>query len=106
MFRLPEQPEDPNLPLVPVPAATRNQLLDFDYPDVVIARAAFFYAQTDPVMQPRAQTLEAGYKDVMYQLMERDKQVTDTPVINEWMLPVQAGLHSNIQWNPLHPYSN
>lgn len=92
MFRLPTQPEDHSLPLVPVPKEVREQLLDFDYPDVVIMRAAFFIAQTDPVMQPRAQTLEAQYKDLMYQLIERDERFTDSPYQNEWTLPITSSL--------------
>lgn len=107
MFKLPDQPEDPTLPLVPVPMALRQQLLDFDYPDVVIMRAAYFVAQSDPVMQPRAQTLEAQYKDLMYQLIERDERFTDSPVQNEWILPIVSDL--NGFGNPRshgHPHSD
>jgi len=98
MFRLP--PTD-----TVVPAGIRKQLLDFDYPDVVIARAAYFYAQTDPVMQPRVQTLEGNYKDLMYQLVERDTRHTDSAYINETIVPVQAGLYDEIHrhW---HPHAN
>jgi hypothetical protein len=39
MFRLPEQPEDPNDPLVEVPDEVRQQLLDFNYPDLIVGRA-------------------------------------------------------------------
>lgn len=92
MLRLPEQPEDPNLPIPPVPQAIRDQQLDFDYPDVIIMRAAWFVAQTDPVMQPRAQTLEGQYKDLMYQLIERDERFTDSPLQNDWLLPIQGDL--------------
>ena len=106
MFRLPEQPEDPNLPLVPVPAATRNQLLDFDYPDVVIARAAFFYAQTDPVMQPRVQTLEAQYKDLMYQLIERDEAHTDSPLSHEFFVPVTNSVRGVSHMYHQHPHAD
>lgn len=98
MFRLP--PTD-----TPVPMSIRKQLLDFDYPDVVTARAAYFYAQTDPVMQPRVQTLEGNYKDLMYQLIERDTRHTDSPYINETIVPVQNGLYDEIHrhW---HPHAN
>lgn len=92
MFRLPDQPEDPIDPLIPVSDAIRNQPVDFGFPDVIIARAAFMYAQTDPVMQPRAQSLEAQYKDLMYQLIERDDRHTDSPYLNEFFVPVQSGL--------------
>jgi hypothetical protein len=92
MFRLPSQPEDPNEALVTVPTEIREQEIDFPYPDVVILRAAFYYAQTDPVMQPRVQTLEAQYKDLMYQVIERDDRNTDTPYINGFSLGIQNGL--------------
>ena len=69
-----------------------GQLLDFDYPDLVISRAAFIYAQSDPVMQPRVQTLEAQYKDIMYQLIERDDRHSDTPYQNEYGLPMQSSV--------------
>lgn len=95
LFRLPLQPEDPNLPLVTVSDAIRNQFVDFDYPDLVIAKAAYFYAQTDPVMQPRVQTLEANYKQLMYQLIERDERHTDAPYQNEWNLGIQSSIRGN-----------
>lgn len=95
MFRLPETGEE-------VPDTIRRQLIDFDYPDVVIARAAFYYAQTDPVMQPRTQTLEANYKDLMYQVMERDERNTEMPFLNDFRLPVENGLVSQdtTHWHP------
>lgn len=85
MFRLPSQGKT-------VPTTVRKQLLDFPYPDAIITRAAYYYAQTDPVMQPRVPTLESDYKDVMYQLIERDTSNTDTPYINTFTLPIQSGL--------------
>lgn len=85
MFRLP-------VPGKTVPSTVRKQVLDFPYPDAIITRASFYYAQTDPVMQPRVPTLEEGYKDVMYQLVERDVANTDTPFSNTFTLPIQSGL--------------
>jgi hypothetical protein len=85
MFRLPETGKK-------VPTSVRRQSVDFPYPDVIIARAAWYYAQTDPVMQPRAQTLEEGYKDLMYQVVERDVSNTDTPFQNTFTLPIESGL--------------
>jgi hypothetical protein len=99
MFRLPDAG-------VEVPAAIRDQLIDFAYPDVVIARAAFYYAQADPVMQPRVPTLEDGYKNLMYSLIERDTQFTDSPYINETVLPVQNGLNDGSVLGHLHPHAN
>lgn len=87
MFRLPDIGET-------VPDNIRKQEVDFPYPDLVIGKAAYFYAQTDPVMQPRVQTLEANYKTLMYQLIERDVRNTDTPYINEYILPLDNGLIS------------
>lgn len=57
MFRLPQPSEDPLVETEPVPDEIRNQEIDFPYPDLIVLRAAYFYAQTDPVMQPRVQTL-------------------------------------------------
>jgi hypothetical protein len=85
MFRLPGQGKS-------VSTSIRKQLIDFPYPDVIVARAAYMYAQTDPVMQPRVQTLEGGYKDLMYQVVERDTSITDTPYMNSFILPLENGL--------------
>jgi hypothetical protein len=106
MFRLPEQPEDPNLPLVPVPAAIRNQQLDFEFPDAVLQRAAFYYAQTDPVMQPRVQTLEQEYKNTFYSLNERDDRNTDAPFLNEWSVPIQGDVNATSYQDWHHPHSD
>lgn len=84
----------------------RGQLLDFSYPDVVIMRAAYMVAQTDPVMQPRAQTLEAAYKDLMYQIIERDDRNTDSPFLNEFFVPVQNGLGGPAYGHHWHPHSD
>jgi len=93
MFRLPEQPEDPDEELVDIPTSVRTQLLDFDYPDVVISKAAYIYAQTDALMQPRVQTLEAAYKNLMYALIERDVRHTDTPLQNDFLLPISGSIY-------------
>ena len=92
MFRLPPLPDDPDTPVTDVPDMIRDQPVDFDHPDVIISRAAWLMAQTDPVMQPRAQYLEGQYKNVMYQLIERDDAVTDSPYTNEFFVPIQSGL--------------
>ena len=105
MFRLPEQPTDPEEPLVPVPSAVLNQEIDFAYPDVITMRAAYLYAQSDPVMQPRVQTLEAQYKDLMYQVIERDDRNTDSPYMNEFFVPIQGSLHVTGHFHG-HPHSD
>lgn len=101
-FAIPVPPEDPNAALVPVPAAVRAQEIDFPYPDLVVLRAAFLYAQTDPIMQPRVQTLEAQYKDLMYQIIERDDRMTDSPFLNDFTLGIQSGIHHDgpVHWHP------
>jgi hypothetical protein len=98
---------EPNMVRLPnpgktVPNAVRKQLLDFPYPDAITTRAAFYYAQTDPVMQPRVQTLESEYKNVMYQLIERDKANTDMPYLNEFIVPVENGIGPThvTHWHP------
>lgn len=83
-------PADPTVPMDPLVLA---QELDFDFPDVVTARAAWLYAQTDPLFQPRVQTLEDQYKNLMYQLIERDTAFTDTPDMNEVIVPVQGDIY-------------
>lgn len=99
MFRLPSDTA------TTVPKRIREQPIDFDYPDVIIGRAAYYYAQSDPVMQPRVQTLEADYKDLMYQLIERDTNHTDSPFINETIVPVQNGLFP-VAFHHRHPHAN
>jgi hypothetical protein len=106
MFRLPAVPTDPNAELEPIPAEVREQLLDFQYPDVVVLRAAFYYAQSDPVLQPRVQTIEAQYKDIMYQIIERDDRNTDSPYMNEWSVPVQGTLAGVDRMAHGHPHAD
>lgn len=106
MFRLPESPADVNAEIPEVPAEIREQLLDFEYPDAVLMRAAFFYAQTDPVMQPRVQTLEAEYKNFFYALNERDDRNTDAPFQNDYAVPIQGSINDTSSWDVLHPHSD
>ena len=73
--------------------AVRKQKVDFDYPDLVIMRAAYLYAQTDPLMQPRVQTLEANYKDRMYSLKERDERATDASYVNDFSMGIESSLN-------------
>ncbi|QYC53813.1 hypothetical protein SEA_EUGENEKRABS_43 [Microbacterium phage EugeneKrabs] len=99
LFRLPPIPEDPNDPPETVPQDVREQLVDFDVPTLVIAKAAYFYAQSNPLWQPRVQTLEANYKDLMYALTERDSRNTDAPYQNEWNLGIESGITDINPWS-------
>lgn len=105
MFRLPPVPENPGDPVIEVPDEIRDQPIDFAYPDVVIMRAAWYVSLTDPVMQPRAQTLEAQYKDLMYQIIERDDRFTDSPYQNEFTVPIQSDLMGQGMFHG-HPHSD
>ena len=100
MFQIPPVPDDPQEPVDEIPQEIRDQVIDFDFPDVVIARAAWLYAQTDPMMQPRVQTLEEQYKGMMYQLIERDTAFTDAPDQNEIIVPVQNDIYGESTWRP------
>ena len=85
-----------------------NQMLDFDYSDLVVAKAAQLYAETDPLMQPRVQSLESRYKDLMYQLIERDTQSSDSPFLNDYPIPMLASLDGSYS-DPLthgHPHAD
>jgi hypothetical protein len=106
MFRLPPVPEDPNEPMPTVPQDVREQLLDFDYPDLVLARATFLYAQSDPVAQPRVQTLEDQYKTLMYALTERDERNTDSAYQNDFFVPMDGDLFGHSALAHSHPHSD
>ncbi|QDF16996.1 hypothetical protein SEA_YELLOWPANDA_46 [Microbacterium phage YellowPanda] len=99
LFRLPPVPEDPDDPPETVPQDVREQLVDFDNPTLVIAKAAYFYAQSNPLWQPRVQTLDANYKDLMYALTERDGRNTDAPYQNEWTLGIESGITDVNPWS-------
>jgi hypothetical protein len=100
MFVLPVAPEDPDDPIVEIDPAVRTQVIDFAYPDVIWMRAAYYIAQSDPVMQPRAQTVEAQYKDLMYQAIERDDRFTDSPLQNDFAVPVQNDIYRETSVRP------
>ena len=101
MFRL--RPLEPD---GTVPITVREQLVDFDYPDLVIMKAAYFYAQTDPIMQPRVQTLEANYKELMYALVERDTRNTDSPYQNDWTLDIESSVNGGSSYGGGRPLAD
>lgn len=105
MHLLPPTPADQSEPQEPIDADTLAQPIDFPYPDLIILRAAFLYAQTDPVMQPRVQTIEAQYKDLMYQVIERDDRNTDSPFLNDFVLDIENGVPGQ-HLHHHHPHSN
>jgi hypothetical protein len=100
MFLLPEALEDELDDNEEFDEETLDQYIDFPYADVICMRAAFYVAQSDPVMQPRAQTIEAQYKDLMYQVIERDDRNTDTPFQNDFIVPVQNGIYPETSVRP------
>ena len=106
MFRLPAMPEDMNAEVPTVPQEVRDQILDFDNPDLVLARAAFLYAQSDPVAQPRVQTLEDQYKNMMYALVERDERNTDSAYQNDFFVPMDGDLFGAGNMPHSHPHSD
>jgi len=111
MFRLPETPyptrpgTEFGAPDVVIQPGVLKQEVDFDFPDLITARAAWLYAQTDPVLQPRVQTLEDQMESLKYQAIERDIAFTESPYMNEFHIPVQASIYpeqSHNRW----PVSN
>ena len=106
MFRLPLRPIDPNAPIPPVPDDVREQEVDFDYPDAIILKAAALIAQSDPVLQPRVQTLEEQYKDVMYNLKERDERHTDSPYMNDFFVPISSDIYGAGPIRHNHPHAD
>lgn len=104
-FQLPAPAADPYDPQPEIGRDVLDALVDFDYPDLVVAKATHLYSLTDPVMQPRAQTLEAHYKDMMYSLIERDERKTDTPYQNEFILPVTNSIRDTPTGFHGHPHS-
>ena len=88
----------------PITEDQRQQKLDFDYPDLITARAAYIYAQTDPITQPRAMVLEDQWKNIMYALSERDTRHTDLPYLNDIVLPLE-GLAGPASGGHGHPHS-
>lgn len=89
------------------PDQVRNQKIDHSFPDLIVLKAAFLYAGTDPIMQPRVQTLEGQYKDLFYALTERDTNHTDDPFRNDFVVPIQGSLHDGYDHrNHAHPHSD
>ena len=101
MFQIPASGQEPTRQVL-------DQLIDFDYPDLVMARAAWIYAQADPVLQPRVPALEEQYKDIMYQLVERDERHTDTPYMNDFFVPIEGSINGSTapQFHHFHPHSD
>ena len=65
--------------------AELNRALDFEYPDMIIAHAAWQISMSNPVYQPRAQTLEEGFKEYKYSLTERNTNHSDSPLRNNFV---------------------
>ena len=106
MFQLPPQPKLPNQAQPAIPTSLLTQEIDFDYPDLVIAKAAYFYAQSDPVEQPRVQQLDQEYKSLFYALNEQEDRSTDLPFLNEFTVPIQGNIYDTSSWDMHHPHSD
>ena len=98
-------PESSLAKLELTPEQVRRQKLDHSNPDLIVLKAAFLYAQTDPVMQPRVQTLEGQYKDLFYALTDRNTKHTDDPYRNDFVVPIQGTLH-DVRGSHAHPHSD
>jgi len=98
-------PESSLEKLALTPAQVRNQKIDHSFPDLIILKAAALYAGTDPVMQPRVQTLDNQYKTLFYALTERDTNHTDDPYRNDFAVPIQGSLHDG-RTNHAHPHAD
>lgn len=100
-------PEDALAALGMTPQSIREQTVDFQYPDLIVMLAAYLVAQTDPVQQPRVQTLEAMYTDFKFALITRDDAATDAPYVNEFQVPVQGTIHGgSYGWDTRHPHTD
>lgn len=58
--------------------------IDFSSPDLVVAHAVWQISMSNPVYQPRAQTLESIYDDLRFSLTERDSDHSDSPYRNNF----------------------
>lgn len=106
MFRLPPHPENDTDPLPVLSQEIRDQPVDFDFPDLIVMKAAYYIVQADPVMQPRVQSLDEQYKQLFYALNERDDRNTDSPFLNEFFVPIQATIHDTSRQDWHHPHSD
>lgn len=107
MFDLPPRPTDPAATVTEVPREILDQLVDFEVPDMIVLRAAVYDAETNPVLQPRVQTLDERYKDLMYQLKSRDEAKTDSPYVNDFIVPIQSDIYgAGSVMNHSHPHSD
>lgn len=59
--------------------------IDAEYPDLIVAHAAWKMAMSNPVYQPRSQTLEEEFNDLKYALTERNTNHSDSPMRNTFV---------------------
>lgn len=83
--------------------AQLNRALDTEYPDMVVAHAAWQMSMSNPVYQPRAQTLEDAYNDLKYALIERNTNHSDSPLRNTFV-PSYGDPYLSLPHN--HPHSD
>lgn len=65
--------------------ADLNRALDCEYPDLIVSHAAWQISMSNPVYQPRAQTLEGEFSDLKYALTERNTNHSDSPMRNSFV---------------------
>lgn len=63
-------------------AADLVRAIDAEYPDMIVAHAAWKLSMSNPLYQPRAQTLEEEFNDLKYALTERNSNHSDSPLRN------------------------
>ena len=65
--------------------AELSRAIDAEYPDLIVAHAAWKMAMSNPLYQPRAQTLEEEFNDLKYALTERNTNHSDSPMRNNFV---------------------
>lgn len=83
--------------------AELSRALDCEHPDLVVAHAAWQISMSNPLYQPRAQTLEGAYSDLKYALMERNTNHSDSPLRNNFT-PSYGDPYLGMSHN--HPHSD
>lgn len=90
-----------------LPQDEMDRDIDFHRADMVVMKAAYLYAQTDPLLQPRVPQLEQDYRAVFYQVQEQDTNVTMGAMVNDFQLPIEGDYRFvSGHGYGLHPHSD